>query len=275
VTNREALAEALPTIARVSDTALLDAEILLAHDYRVSRERIIIDGENECPRAIYSRFRSMVKKRLRKTPIAYITGVKHFFENEFSVTNDVLIPRPETELVVERAIEHLKAKRAPTIVDVGTGSGCIAVSLAKALPNARVIATDASSSALLVAEKNAREHGVAGRIRFYRTNLLESVRPKKATFVLANLPYLNRKEAKAVEKTHKEPFSALFGGRNGLTLYQKLFQQLTAWNIKGVLVEIDPQQVPRACALASVLKPKKFILHKDLDGKHRTLELAF
>lgn len=174
-------------------------------------------------------FYEMCAGRERGVPIAYLTKHKEFYGLDFYVDERVLIPRPETELVVELALEQ----KFFHLVDVGTGSGCIAVALAKHLPKAKITAIDISAGALEVARMNAEHHGVLQQIEFLRGDLLEPVlRQKIQSFaVVANLPYIGEEEFRLVsrEVADFEPREALFGGKTGLELFEKMFAQIAAF----------------------------------------------
>jgi release factor glutamine methyltransferase len=182
-----------------------------------------------------ARYDELLKRRAEGVPVQYLTGRQEFWGLEFEVNPGVLIPRPETEHVVEVALERLGERRnAPLCVaDVGTGSGCLAVALACELPLARIVATDISPWALQVARRNAARHGVGQRIRLLRMNLLESyLTTGDATgplldLIVSNPPYVGRGEREALprEVVEHEPHEALFAGEHGLAIYPRLIAQ--------------------------------------------------
>jgi len=178
----------------------LDAEVLLAHCLGVSRNALVVEvaagRDRALPPEVARRFLDLIARRERREPVAYLTGHKEFWSLDFEVTPDVLIPRPETEHVVERALAMLPpAGPAPVrVADVGTGSGAIAIALAHERRDVRVLALDRSAEALEVARRNARRHGVEGRVDFVRADLLEPVRGPLHV-VVANPPYIRRDEA--------------------------------------------------------------------------------
>jgi release factor glutamine methyltransferase len=159
--------------------------------------------------------------------VALITGIREFWGRDFAVTRDTLVPRPETELIVEEALQRLP-NRAVTIVDVGTGSGCLAVTLAAERPLDRVVATDISHEALLVAAANAKRHHVEDRLTFIRTDLVSGLQ-MKADLVVSNPPYVPNIDAwrLPIDVARYEPATALFGGPDGLTVLERLFGTLT------------------------------------------------
>jgi release factor glutamine methyltransferase len=213
---REALGASVDalTAAGVEDPRL-DAELLLGGAMGCGRAELIADGAVEVPASAGRLFGEMVRRRLRREPVAYILGRKGFRDLELSVDRRVLIPRPETELLVELAAELNPA----SVLDVGTGSGAIALAVADELPGCAVTATDTSPGALEVARANAERLGLADRVRF-----LEGTLPKGESFdlVLANLPYVAQRDWPSLqpEVTQWEPREALLAGPDGLDAYR-------------------------------------------------------
>jgi release factor glutamine methyltransferase len=212
-------------------SAPLAAELLLLHTLGRDRAWIYAHPEETVSPEQISSFFELIAARVAGTPTQYLTCKQEFWGLEFEVTRDVLIPRPETEHVVEVALERLSETRrnAPLLVaDIGTGSGCIAVALAKELPAARIYATDISTTALAVARRNAERCGVADRILFVESNLLEAVSvPAHFDLIVSNPPYIGRSEAHTLPmdvRAH-EPEVALFAGEDGLALYPSLIKQ--------------------------------------------------
>jgi release factor glutamine methyltransferase len=207
----------------------LAAELLLLHT--LGRDRAWIYSHPEAPldAAAAEKYFALVTRRAAGVPTQYLTGKQEFWGLEFAVTSAVLIPRPETEHVVEAALARLGASRTKEslrIVDVGTGSGCIAVALAKELPRAALVATDISGDALAVAQENAVRHGVAERIEFLECNLLEAIAGQRGQFdlIVSNPPYVARSEESDLPRDVREhePHSALFGGPSGTEIYAPL-----------------------------------------------------
>jgi release factor glutamine methyltransferase len=168
--------------------------------------------------------RALVERRLAGEPIQYITGETEFYGLAFCVNRDVLIPRPETEHLVEKAAGIASSFRAPRIVDVGTGSGAIAITLAVKLPTAQIFATDISTPALTVARHNAERHGVADRMQFLEGDLLAPVAGKQFDLIVSNPPYVSQtdRNSLSVEVRDFEPAQALFAGSDGLSIYRRL-----------------------------------------------------
>lgn len=234
-----------------------DAEVILGHVMGWDRTNLYMNGDLEIPSSREDVLRNLVERRTAGEPLAYITGRKEFWGMDFIVNPSVLIPRPETELLVDKALDLIKnnnrsrgAAGGPVIADVGTGSGTIAVSLAVLLPEARVFATDISNKALEVAGQNAAAHGASGRIFFLVGDLLEPLisLPESGHFnlVAANLPYVPTREIQGlmVDVRDYEPCIALDGGLDGLNLYRRLIPQAFDLLNNGgfLLMEIGPGQ---------------------------------
>lgn len=206
------------------ERARLDAEFLLLQVLEKNKAWLMAHRDEELPKAEFARFIELIELRYHGEPIQYIVGQAEFFGLPFRVTSDVLIPRPETEHLVEKAIALAVEFSIPRIVDVGSGSGAIAVALAHSLPNARVTAVDLSSAALHIAEKNARSNGVVDRMRFLEGDLLQPVQNEAFDLVVSNPPYVPETDrtSLAVEVREYEPALALFAGSDGLDIYRHL-----------------------------------------------------
>jgi release factor glutamine methyltransferase len=258
VTAAEALAQATARLREASPSARLDATRLLADVLRRDAAWIYAHGDHGLSAQEAARFEAAMQRRARGEPLAYIIGRAGFYGREFAVTPDVLVPRPESELLVELALAALRARRhdlpAPRILDVGTGSGALAVVLALELPAARVSAVDVSSAALEVAARNARAHGVEGRVAFLRSDLDAGLAPgARFDAVVANLPYVPSSAlASAPDPTAFEPRLALDGGADGLALYRRLLARASELLApKGILVmEAAPPTAAPLAALA-------------------------
>lgn len=254
--------------------SISEEELLLAHVLHRDRAWVIAHPETTLTKQQQRDFATMLRRRNAGTPIAYLTGSKEFYGRPFIVNRTVLIPRPETERLIEVVLGLVPLRRHRTIADIGTGSGCIAVTLAAERPRCSLIASDTSFQALRVAKKNAARHGVAQRIRFLQGSLLipfitQGIRPD---VVVANLPYLTPGEYSLVRH---EPRSALVSGKHGLLHYQVFFQQLrrTEWHMPIVL-EVDPRRVKNVKAIAGRSLPRTRIhTQKDLAGRSRVLVL--
>jgi release factor glutamine methyltransferase len=199
----------------------LNIELLLAHVLQKKRLALYLEFERELDEATLERLREMVKRRAAGEPLQYITGETEFCGLKFAVDRRVLIPRPETELLVEKVAE----RKPKTIVDVGTGSGCIAVSLAVKLPEAEIVAIDASEDALVVAESNAKRHGVEKKIRFLRSDLLDGLpSSSRVDVIVSNPPYIASGDLAGLPKEVRdfEPVQALVAGEDGLEIFRRL-----------------------------------------------------
>lgn len=200
-----------------------DASVLARHVLGWSLEHWLAHQRDSAPPEFATAFAPLIARRAQREPVAYIIGEREFFFRSFAVTRDVLIPRPETEMIIEAALAATGAMRFPRIVDLGTGSGCIAVTMAAELAAASVIATDISAPALLVASANARRHGVADRIEFRRGAFFAGL-TGPVDLILSNPPYVpeHDRQSLAPEVGGHEPSTALFSGNDGLDCIRSL-----------------------------------------------------
>jgi len=208
------------------DRAAFDAELLARHVLGWDRARYLADRRGPAPDGFAARFSDLVGRRRRREPAAYIVGTREFWGLELEVTPDVLIPRPESELIVEQTLAACADAPPRAIVDVGTGSGCLAVALACEFAEARVTATDVSRSALAVARRNAARHGVAARVGFVQADLLDGL-ALEADVIVSNPPYVSTLAAPSLlpDVRDHEPAVALFGGTAGLDVIGRLLPQ--------------------------------------------------
>jgi release factor glutamine methyltransferase len=211
------------------DEADLDGRLLAEHVLGWTPERLLVDGNRRETREFAARFDVLVERRARREPIAYILGRQEFWSLDFEVAPAVLIPRPETELVVESALSLLPAQSAAEVADICTGSGCIAVALARERPRAHIVATELSNAALDVARRNASRHGVAGRVTFVRTDLF-GYAEGPFDLVVSNPPYVPEADRESLqpEVRDHEPALALFAGPDGLHIVRRLVQEAPA-----------------------------------------------
>lgn len=203
--------------------ASLDAEALARHVLECDRATLVTRGRDAVPSAFDRLYQPLIARRAAREPIAYIIGEREFWGLDFIVTPDVLIPRPETELIVEEAMATASRMLTRRIIDVGTGSGCLAVALAIEFASARIVATDISSPALAVATRNAERHNVIGRITFVETDLLDGI-DEPADLIVSNPPYVPRTDAATIqpEVGRYEPPAALYAGDDGLAVIRRL-----------------------------------------------------
>ncbi|HEV2298064.1 MAG TPA: peptide chain release factor N(5)-glutamine methyltransferase [Candidatus Acidoferrales bacterium] len=224
----------------------LAAELLLMHALGRDRTWLYANPEAAVDEATAEKFSELVARRAAGTPTQYLTGKQEFWGLEFEVTPAVLIPRPETEHVVEVALERLGVERGRgplRVADVGTGSGCIAVALARELQRAEIFATDVSADALKIARRNAERHGVAARVRFVECNLLDGVAGDGEPFdlIVSNPPYVAREEEAQLprEVREHEPHAALFAGTSGTEIYERLIAQAAKQLRRGGLLVVE------------------------------------
>lgn len=261
----------------------LAAELLLMHVLGRDRAFLYAHPEFTLDEEQAARFSRLLEQRAAGTPVQYLTGRQEFWGLEFEVNPNVLIPRPETEHVVEVALARIGHRHADTllIADAGTGSGCLAVALASELPNAHVLATDCSRAALEVAKRNAERHGLAQRIAFRRANFLRTyladARPVKRCFdlIVSNPPYIGLKESASLprEVRDHEPHEALFAGPHGDEAYPRLIAQSAALLRNGgwLVLELGHQSAPR---VAPLLQPPVWLdveVDRDLAGIDRVI----
>lgn len=246
----------------------LDAAVLLSFTLRRPKEFLYAYPEKFLTAKQAAAFSRLIYQRRRGMPVAYLIEKKEFFGNEFFVNNHVLIPRPKTELLVEAALNlitqllnYKKLRRPVTLADIGTGSGCIAISLAKKIPSARIFATDISAAALTVAKRNARRHHVSNRIKFYRGNLLAPIKNRRIDILIANPPYLRPNQIKG--DIRFEPRRALVAGRDGLLYVKKLLAQLKKFKLfpQHILFEVDHSQIKTVKRIAKAFLSPKISIH--------------
>jgi release factor glutamine methyltransferase len=259
------------------EESVADARLLLAHALGTSPTWIFSHETDALPARAWEPFRSLVARRCDREPLQYLRGQQEFFGLRLVVGPKVLIPRPETEHLVERLIERLRDVPSPRIADVGTGSGCIAIAAAREIPGSRVTAGDVSAEALETARANARELGVEDRIRFVQGSLGEPLR-QDAPFhaIAANLPYVTSGEWEGLQPEVRdfEPKLALVGGDDGLDLVRELVAQAPALLSPGgwIVLEVGHEQ---GAATADLLRAAGFVevaLHADLAGVERIVE---
>ena len=259
MTVREAIgwaAEQLSTSEHLRSDAHRDAALLLLHTLGISRAELLANPGRTLTPDRLTHFERLIARRLTHEPIQYITGEQEFFGLPLRVTPAVLIPRPETEHLVEAVLSEFDRSAALTIADVGTGSGAIAIALADRLPSARVFATDISPAALELAAENAARNHVAERIRFLETDLLEALM-SEAPFdaVVSNPPYVAFADGKDLHPQVRdfEPATALFAPGNGLDIYRKLIPQAHAALKPSGLLALEIGQGQQA-AIAELLE---------------------
>jgi release factor glutamine methyltransferase len=274
---QEAWAFGRSHLTQASVTPDLDARLLLEHVLEVNHSFLIAHSDEILTDAQAQQYRQLIYQAKQKEPIPYLTGKAAFYGLDFQVSPAILIPRPETEQLVEFALTWAKSKERLQIVDVGTGSGCIAVSLSLNLPQAMVSAVDISAEALVVARKNAALH-VPDRVHFYEGNLLEPIL-FHVDLIVANLPYVASHEWTLVDDGVKwyEPMVALEGGSDGLDIISEMLQQSTSRLRSGgaIFMEIGWQQGQAVERLARLHFPNAdVVLTADYAGRDRIVSIC-
>jgi len=215
-----------------------EAELVLTHVLNCDRLSLYLNKDSKLDKDKSALFSSILKRRIKGQPVQYILGSSEFMGLKFKVDKRVLIPRPETEILVEAAIEGLKNIEKPDVLDIGTGSGCIAVSLAKNIPNCKIMATDISPEALELAGQNADLYRV--KIEFLRSDLFAGLRLKEFDLIISNPPYVPTRELKSLAREISfEPVLALDGGSDGLDFYRRIISQASGYLKKGGLLVFE------------------------------------
>jgi len=258
------------------DTPLLDAQLLLARVLGCGRLDLIAHPESELTEPQLHAYTSLVDQRAARVPLAYILGTREFFGLEIEVRPGVLVPRPETELLVEECLKRVRAER-PTIADIGAGSGAIAVAVAVRMPSATVYATDLSPIALEVSRANAERHGVADRVKLLAGDLVEPLRELAGEFdaILSNPPYIPSGDISALEPevSVHEPREALDGGPDGLEVYRRLLPDAIGLLREGgfTAVEVGAGQASDVAEIARGARCSRTECVRDLAGIERVV----
>ncbi len=282
----------IKTILKNSKLERIDTEILLSYLLKKDRTFLILNIDKNISERLYKKYLFLEKQRLDNWPIAYLVGFKHFYNYKFFINKNVLVPRPETEILIDISLNNLLNRdKKQTIIDIGTGSGAIIITLAKELikknktlyNKTNFIALDISNKALEIAKLNSKLNRINKKISFYKSDLLSYLIDNKENylnnnndlFILANLPYLKPKELKEKSIKH-EPKLALKAGIDGLKYYRKLFKQINLIIDKNsnqkidIFCEINPEQKKPITDLnKQYLKHFKTIFYKDLSNNTR------
>jgi release factor glutamine methyltransferase len=276
------LSDITTRLSLISASAALDSSVLIAHILDKPRTWVMAHTELTLTSDQQKKLDDSLSRLELGEPLPYVLGHWEFFGLDFKVTPDVLIPRPETELLVERAIAWLKQNPGQrSVADVGTGSGAIAVSIAVNVPDAKTLATDISPDALNVAKQNAEKHGVSDRVDFIECDLLPMQSPienrkPEIDLLCANLPYIPAKILQGLSVLKREPALALDGGDDGFELIQRLMKTAPD-NLAPnslMLFEIEATLGEPAVRLARDILPNANVqLHQDLSGRDRLLEI--
>ena len=263
-------------VANNIDDSHLESELLLRHALKISRVQLYLELERELDAKDEHAFWDLIKRRLNHEPTAYITGHREFYGLDFYVDRSVLIPRPESELLVEKSLELTQNHPVSTIADIGTGCGAIAISLALNLPHAKIYATDISAAALKVALFNCQKHGVVNKIRLLQGDMLNPL-PEPVDLMVANLPYVSESELSRVNTLNFEPSLALNGGSDGLGKIRQLCTRISGKLRPGgcLLLEIGQGQGRAVTAFLYSLFPLAEIeVAPDLSGIDRVVSLT-
>lgn len=279
---------------KITSTPKLDVEVILAFVIKKPKEFIYTHPEYKLNQKQLTRFNNFINRRLKREPIAYIIGKKEFFGLNFKVGKNTLIPRPETEQLVDTAIKEIQKtkKQKIILIDVGTGSGCVPISIIKNLPknikrSIQTYATDISSKALIIAKKNAQLHNVEKKIKFMQSDLLNCflqniwanwLMQNSNIIITANLPYVSNSEYKklSVDIKNYEPKNAIIAGSDGLKYYRRLFVQLQQIKSQAItlIIEIDFISISQSKMAKTI---KRFLpdacleIKRDFSGHERVM----
>jgi release factor glutamine methyltransferase len=259
----------------------LEAEILLAHARGCPRIRLYTDFNTPLSDTERATMRDLVTRRSRREPIAYLVGHREFYGRSFDVTPAVLIPRPETETLIDVCLELIPTDRPAQLIEVGIGSGCIAVTLARQRPLCQLTATDISSAALQIAARNAARHEVAARITLLEGNALQPLLPNSSLFdgIVSNPPYVTDGERGQLqpEIDLHEPALALYAGPDGLDVVRSILTHAPSLLKPGAFIalELDPQQCSLVSSLLQHAGFDHIRVHQDAAGRDRIVQAVF
>lgn len=256
----------------------LDAEVLLCDVLDMDRVQLYVNFERPLEEEELDKYRRLIGLRGRRVPVSYLIGKKEFYSKDYKITRDVLIPRPETEILVELAVKLVQPFVTPKVIDLGTGSGIIGISLALLLPDASILAVDISEKALLVAEENAINLGVTEQVAFLQSDLFKTVPQDKYALICSNPPYIPTRELDELEpEVQQEPRLALDGGADGLDFYHKIVAQAPQYLIPGgnLVMEIGWEQ---GLSVTAIGEANGFInceVFQDYAGKDRVVKMEW
>ncbi len=253
---------------------ILDAEIILSNALNTSRENLLINLENKINNYKKTKFLEKINSRMQKVPIAYLINKKEFWSTEFYVDQRVLIPRPDTELIVENALKLIPNNLCRNILDIGSGSGCILISILKERKNCKGTCLDISKDALNVAKFNAKMQHVENRIKFINTNI-DNFFSYKYDLIVTNPPYLNKLNISNLEEDVKcyEPRIALDGGLDGFSEINKIIKKCSSLMKKNgkLIIEVDEYQINKTIKLLENFGFYPNFVSRDLSGKNRNI----
>ncbi len=274
---REALQFASKKLYK-SSTANLDARLLLAFATNSTHEQLLLNYDKEISQSLKAKFMQLVNRRQSMEPIAYIVGYQEFYGLEFIVDKNVLIPRPDTELLIDLILNYYNKynkNKNISILELGTGSGAIAITLANQITKSTITAVDISSSALEIAKQNSEKHNVVNQIFFKKSNWYQNLRSKQYDYIVSNPPYIAKEEKHqmAYETMHFEPDIALYSTDNGLADYKKILSEAKQYlkpNGK-LLLEIGYKQKPFLSNLLQEYDFTKLNTYSDLANHDRVI----
>lgn len=259
-------------------TSRLDAELLCMHILKLSRSEICLRFDAAITEEERREIDRLAERRCQRVPLQYLVGESAFWSEDFLVTSDVLIPRPETEILLEKVFDHYKARNHPRLIaDLGTGSGILAILLAKTYPESRVFGMDISEAALAVAARNSERHGVSDRVMLRQGDLWDALRDRSMRFdlIVANLPYIPSSELDHLQPEVKcEPKSALDGGRTGLDMVRRAVVELPHFVKSGTFVafELGEEQGEKISSLFQELSIfRNIAIYRDYSDKERII----
>jgi len=255
------------------DSPQLDAEVLLSFVIKKNKTELYTHPEKKITNKQTTVFKKLINKRAKNYPVAYLINSKEFFGYKFYVDKRVLIPRPETEIIIEKAFQLIEMYKLKTIADIGTGSGCIAITLKKIFPKLFINASDISELALQVAKKNARFHKT--KIHFAKGDLLTPFQLKKIDLFIANLPYVSHKIYSQSKSIKTEPKHSLFAKKQGLEYIERILEESLSlkYKPKFLLLEISPEQFTKIKKITNKLH-FQIKSYQDLQKNIRTLKIT-
>lgn len=253
------------------DSPRLNAELMLAEVLGLSRTSLVTESASRVDDDSQTRFLEMLDRRSQREPIQHIIGEAHFFGHVFTVNSDVLVPRPETELLVERAVKFLRDRRTPRVFDFGTGSGCIPISIAKEVPLSHVWSVDVSEAALSIAKTNAGRNGVTDRVQFLHGDGFDVLdHGQRFDLIVSNPPYIPTSDLEDLqpEVRDHDPKLALDGGEDGLDFYGRLARSSAQWLVPDgkIMIELGYDQ---SAAVGALFESEMWIVENVLDDYSR------
>jgi release factor glutamine methyltransferase len=273
-TLKSTLTKARKRLESTSDSPQLDAEILLSKVLQANRAALYANPDKAVTATQIAEFEQLIAQRCAGKPVAHLTGMREFWSLELEVTPDVLVPRPETELLVERALAHIPETGCCDLVDLGCGSGAIAIAIATERPECSITATDSSQAALSIAQGNADKH-CPERIQFCKGNWFEPLHDRSFNFIVSNPPYVSSTQPQLTDpELNHEPQQALYSGADGLNDIRQLITEAPAYLLDDgyLLIEHGFDQADTIAGLLRQAGFKNIKMHRDLAGLPRITE---